>query len=240
MPRVSRGRWARGMLSVAGVEHRSPVLASAARVVQLRTAGGKAWRRDVDLSPLPAAVRPNRHGRYRRMWAPVTADLVAVAKFDVVGCVKLRSFYADAGVSARLQVGRGDVRHGISRTLEAYRQVSRHVPELMPRIDDHGPAPFSRGVYLVEEMISGSHPASRDEIQEVAEPLAALLLRLHRGVGVTSRALSGVVHKQMAERWSARRSRVLAAQTRQRLQAIARLLGVHTAAAGETRRYAAV
>jgi len=135
------------------------------------------------------------------MWAPVRADLVVIAKFDVDESVKLRGFYADAGRTVRVQVGREDGRHGVSRTLEAYRQVSQHVPDLMPRIDDHGDAPFSEGVYLVEELVTGSHPVSRDEIQALAEPLAASLLRLHRGIGVSSRALSTVVNRRMPERW---------------------------------------
>lgn len=204
MSNLSRRRWARRLLSVAGVEHRSPILASAFRPASLRVAGSMVWRRDQEESLLPAALRPNRDERARPMWAPVKADLVAAGRFDVDGYVKLRSFYIDSGLSVRVQAGRREKQHGVSRTLEAYRRVVPHIPAIMPRIDDHGSAPpFRGGVYLVEELVMGSHPVSRDEIQELAEPLAGLLHRLHRGVGVASHPLSATVHRKMPERWSA-------------------------------------
>lgn len=155
------------------------------------------------MSLLPAARRPRQDEHSRPMWAPVKSDLVAAGRFDIDGCVKLRSFYIDSGLCVRVQAGQLAKQHGVSRTLGAYRRVAGHIPEIMPRIDDHGSAPYFRnGVYLVEELVVGSHPVSRDEIQELAEPLAGLLYRMHRVVGVASHPLSATVHRKMPERWS--------------------------------------
>ncbi len=182
------------------MERRTAILDFSPRPRRWVFAGTTAWRQDADFGALPDELRRTEGNPSRLVPVPVCADLLRIGKFDVDTEVRLRAFYATAGLSIRLQANAGREASGVARTVRAHEQVSRHVPALMPRVEDHGITNRSRTAYLVEELLHGSHP-TREQLPEVAEALARQLHLLHQGVGVASCPLSTVVHPQTRARW---------------------------------------
>lgn len=202
MWRRTAGRWRRALAALAVVERRSPVLPSSRRWRDLETVGAVAS--GVPPHPgLPAGVVPVA-GATTVVSAPVRADAVVIGKFDRGRQVRLRAFYADDGMVARVQAGsRHGREHGVSRSVRAAEIVGRHRPGLMPALLDHGTVFGGRTAYLVERTVTGRPPGSRASVAEAMAEVAAELGAVQRAVGITPTPLSGVVPAAFRARWRA-------------------------------------
>ncbi|PYF99371.1 Phosphotransferase enzyme family protein [Georgenia satyanarayanai] len=203
MWRKTTGRWRRALGALAVVERRSPVLPAAVRWRRLEASGPVAH--GVPPHPaLPGGVVPTDPGAPSvPVTAPVAADAVLIGKFDRGRQVRMRSFYAEEGLCARIQAGsrHPEREHGVSRSVRAAQLVAAHRPGLAPAMRDHGTLFSGRTAYLVEEVVEGRTPRTPTEIAAAMEVVAEELSVLQRAVGVTSKPLSAVVNPAFPERW---------------------------------------
>lgn len=203
MWRRTTGRWRRALGALAAVELRSPALPTTLRWRRLDASGAVALA--VPPHPgLPAGLVPTTTGAPTvPVTAPVAADAVLIGKFDRGRQVRMRSFYAEEGLCARIQAGsrHPEREHGVSRSVRAARLVAEHRPGLAPAMRDHGTLFSGRTAYLVEEVVEGRTPRTPTEVAATMTLVAAELAALQRAVGVMSRPLSAVVNPAFHERW---------------------------------------
>lgn len=151
--------------------------------------------------PRPGASDP------QEVSAPVAADVLALAKFDLRGQAKLRAHYVLAGltlaVAPRPKV-RG-ARDGGLNAQRAHEVVSAHAPDLLPRMVAHGG--LGRRVrYLVEEWVDGSPVLTGAGLAQAAPQILDGLARVHRGHGVRPDRLSARWGEGFHRRWEDTRS----------------------------------
>ena len=202
MWRRTTGRWRRALTALAVVERRSSALPSSTRWQELSATGPVAH--PVPLNPeLPRGLIPRPGDEAIRITAPVAADAVVIGKFDHGRQVRMRSFYAEQELSARIQAAsrRPDAEHGVSRSVRAAQIVGRHRPELVPAMVDHGTVFAGRTAYLVERTVTGRVPRSTAEILALLPVVAAELAAVQRAEGVTAQRLSAVVPAAFLDRW---------------------------------------
>ncbi|MBD8063068.1 phosphotransferase [Oceanitalea stevensii] len=203
MWRKTTGRWRRALGALAVVERRSPALPVAVRWRRLEATGAVAH--GVPPHPgLPAGVVPAAaEAEAVPVTAPVAADAVLIGKFDRGRQVRMRSFYAEEALCARIQAGsrHPEREHGVSRSVRAAQLVAAHRPGLAPAMRDHGTLFSGRTAYLVEEVVEGRTPRTPAEVAATMTVVAAELMVLQEAVGVTSRPLSAVVNPAFHERW---------------------------------------
>ena len=203
MWRRTTGRWRRALGVLAAVERRSPALPAALLWRRLEASGSVALSTPPHPG-LPGGLVPAEPETATvPITAPVAADAVVIGKFDRGRQVRMRSFYADEGLCARIQAGsrHPEREHGVSRSVRAAQLVAAHRPGLAPVMRDHGTLFAGRTAYLVEEVVEGRSPRTPAEIAATMEVVAAELSVLQRAVGVTSRPLSAVVNPAFRERW---------------------------------------
>ncbi len=203
MWRRTTGRWRRAMSALALVEARSAALPSTVQWRRFETSGAAAWK--VPPHPLlPRDVVPAvPDEESAAVTAPVSADAVLLGKFDRGRQVRLRAFYADRGLSLRLQAGsrRPGRPHGVSRSVRAAQIVGAHRPGLLPAMVDHGALFRGRTAYLVEETVHGRASVNREEVSRAMAVVARELAEVQRAVGVSPARLSQVVPAAFEERW---------------------------------------
>lgn len=202
MWRRTTGRWRRAMSALALVEGRSPALPASLQWRRFTATDAAAWG-EPPHPLLPRGVLPADVEDPVTVTAPVSADAVLLGKFDRGRQVRLRAFYAEPGLSLRLQAGsRHPGRpHGVSRSVRAAQVVGEHRPELMPTMVDHGTLFRGRTAYLVEETVHGRSPRSPEEVFRAMAVVARELAAVQRAVGVSPRRLSKVVPEAFRERW---------------------------------------
>lgn len=190
-------RWKEAFKRVRSIERRSAVLEKAAQRRSWNVHGSTAVRVDVEPSSLPRYLRP-KGAPTEQLQARVNADLIRIGKFDVDREVRLRAFYPKHRQTIRFQAG--GLRNGVTRSLDAYRYISKYVLTLSPKILDHGTI---RGApYLIEEVAKGRHPVGPTALEATIGPLTAGLARLHDGVGVQDRALTEILGQGFQARWA--------------------------------------
>lgn len=205
-PALPTDRLAASLVVVAEAESREPALPSAPEPVLL-------WVRDrVARRPeIPALVADLLPPQLRTGWtpgsaeiqevsAPVAADLVVTAKFDIDGLPKLRAAYA--GPRLTLAAQPVNVRNGvdgIARTVAAHRVVEQHAPHLIPELVAHGT--LAAGMpYVVERWVRGSQVASGAGLSQAVPELLAGLGQVHRGHGVGHRRIADS-YPPLPRRW---------------------------------------
>lgn len=196
------GRWRRALAALAVVERRSPALPAAVRWRQLEAVGPVAY--GLPPSPaLPRGVVPALTDDPLPITAPVAADAVVIGKFDRGRQVRMRAFYAERGLSVRVQAGsRGGGReHGVGRSVTAAEIVGRHRPRLMPALVDHGTVFRGRTAYLVEEVVEGRKPANPAQVATAMSEVVTELASVQRAVGVSAEPFSAVVSPKFREHW---------------------------------------
>lgn len=155
---------------------------------------------------LRGKLRPGAQ-QVREVCAPVAADALALAKFDLRGEPKLRAHYVEhrltLAVAPRPTV-RG-ARDGVLNAVRAHDVVSAHAPDLIPPLLAHGRV-GRRVRYLVEEWVPGDPVRTGVGLAGAAAQILDGLARVHRGHGVRSASLSQRWGKGFAERWEATRT----------------------------------
>lgn len=202
MWRRAAGRWRRALVALAVVERHSPSLPHTGRWRRLRVDGPVAH--GVPVHPaLPAGVVPTADREPSVLTAPVAADAVVIGKFDRGRQVRMRAFYAEDGLSARVQAASRHPggQHGVSRSVRAAQVVGAHRPLLIPSMVDHGTVFAGRTAYLVEETVEGRTPGSPEEVAEVMPVVAEELAVVQRATGITAERFSAVVPAAFGERW---------------------------------------
>lgn len=202
MWRKTTGRWRRAFAALAVVERSSPALPSSVRWRRLEAAGAVAYR--VPPNPdLPAGTVPAAPEEALPVDAPVAADAVVIGKFDRGRQVRMRAFYAEEGLCARVQGGSRHPgrEHGVSRSVRAAQIVAEHRPGLAPTMVDHGTVLAGRTAYLVEEVVEGRVPQRPEEVATAMAGVARELGAVQRAVGVSTDRLSAVVNPAFHDRW---------------------------------------
>lgn len=135
----------------------------------------------------------------RTLQAPVAADLVVMAKFDINDEVKLRAGYGQERRTLAVQPP-GKAGDGIARAVQAHEVVSRHAPGLVPPLLGHGR--LAGGLpYLVETWLEGEPLLTGARLAEAAPEILTGLAAVHRGHGITLVRLSQV-WAQLRTRWT--------------------------------------
>lgn len=132
--------------------------------------------------------------------APVAADVLTLAKFDLAGRVKLRAHYVGEHLSVAAQAPVPGGTDGIGNAVRAHDVVRRHSPGLAPWLVAHGRLP-GRMRYLVEEWVAGSPVMTPGGLADVAASVLEGMARVHHGHGVQRAAASEVWGDALAARW---------------------------------------
>lgn len=194
---------------VQAVERREGALPGAGAAREFYAAGRAVVARD--LGPGGSElVPPSLRGTLgegadgvRTVSAPVAADVLAVAKFDLRQELKLRAHYVEpqltlavAPAAPRGQAHRDAVRNAVA----AHDVVSRHAPQLVPALVAHGRL-GRRARYLVEEWVEGVPVLTGAGLAGAAAELLEGLARVHAGHGVGSLRLRDRWGDLLALRW---------------------------------------
>ncbi|MGD8149924.1 hypothetical protein [Ornithinimicrobium sp. Y1694] len=135
----------------------------------------------------------------REVEAPIAADVVALAKFDIGTEPKLRAAYADSQLTLSVQPVSTSGADGIARAVAAYRTVVPHAPHLVPRLVGQGR--LSGGVpYLVEGWLHGEPLVHGRALAAAAGEILSGLAAVHRGHGLTAGGLN-TQWVRVGERW---------------------------------------
>lgn len=143
----------------------------------------------------------------RPVSARVAADVLAVAKFDLGEELKLRAHYVEPHLS--LAVAPWPREEGaldsVLNAVRAHDVVSRHAPDLIPRLKAHGRVGHS-GRYLVEEWVDGRPVVTGAGLAGASAEILDGLARVHHGHGVTSARLREKWGGRFIQRWETVRS----------------------------------
>lgn len=205
-PALPEDRLQASLVVVAEAERQEPALPSTTEPVLLWTRDRVARR--PELSALLADLVPPQ---LRSGWtegspevtvasAPVAADLVVTAKFDIDGLPKLRAAYAQEMLTLAAQPA--NVHNGvdgIARTVAAHRVMEQHAPHLIPPLVAHGTLPVGLP-YVVERWVPGTQVATGAGLAQAAPAILAGLADVHRGHGVGHRRVADL-HDRLGERW---------------------------------------
>lgn len=198
---------------VGHLERREPVLPVSGVVREFLARGRAVVAADLE-EGASALVPPSLTGTLhegakdvRVVRAPVAADVLALAKFDLRGQVKLRAHYVDPALTiavAPRPSGRG-ARDGVRNAVRAHQVVSAHAPGLAPPLLAHGR--LGRRVrYLVEAWVEGDPVLTGEGLGQAAGQILHGLGRVHRGHGVGSASLSDRWGADFHQRWDAVRA----------------------------------
>lgn len=196
---LPRDRLTAALALVAQAERLEPALPSVEDPVDF-------WGRDrVARRPeVPEAVSALLPPQQRRGWsvdspqvvvlsAPVAADLVVTAKFDIRAGVKLRAAYAERGLTLATQPRGSNGVDGIARCVRAHQVVSVHAPGLVPPLVGQGQLGPDQP-YLVERWLDGTPLLTGTRLAAAAPEIIDGLARVHRG--------HGVEHLPVSEHWA--------------------------------------
>lgn len=185
MERGRRSRAGRALAVLRAVERRTPELPTSLRrhfLVRDRVVAA------ADAGPVTSHLAPHHlRGAWdhaaadvARIRARVAADLVSLAKFDLLRHVKMRAAYPERGLTVAAQPTASS---GIRNAVWAHDVVSAHAPGLVPRLVSHGQ--LRRGLrYLVEEWVDGSPLTTSVRLTEAGPLILDGLSRVHQGHGV--------------------------------------------------------
>ncbi|WP_122261089.1 phosphotransferase family protein [Ornithinimicrobium cerasi] len=151
---------------------------------------------------VPASLRGSWEGRagVRPLEAPVAADAVVLAKFDLGSRVKLRAGYAEAGLALAVQPRRADGTSGVTGAARSAEMVNRHVPGLAPTL--HAVGTLDGGYdWLVEDWVEGEPLVSDHRLAAHLDPLLERLAELHRGHGVRHARPAEVWGESFLQQW---------------------------------------
>ncbi|USQ80256.1 hypothetical protein NF556_00920 [Ornithinimicrobium faecis] len=153
---------------------------------------------------LPAPLRGDwdeHEESVHRLSAPIAADVVVLAKFDLSEQVKFRAAYGAARCSVAVQPDRPNGASGVLAAVRSHEIVTRYAPGLIPPMLGHGDAGGGQR-YLVERWVDGT-PLITSE--QMAAHLAAILEgmgQVHRGYGIHTARLSALWGR-FAAQWQA-------------------------------------
>jgi tRNA A-37 threonylcarbamoyl transferase component Bud32 len=203
--RVSTSRWRHALDVLAAVERRSGH-GRRLGVGRVGVRGLWAARRRAELDGLSEELARRAHRAAAApeavLWARARTPAVRIGKFDTDNVVRLRAFDPEHGVAYRVQERGSPKRAGIHRSIASRRAVASHAPELAPHLLADGTFEGLEVAYLLEELLTGRHPADRGEVQALLPALVVELTRLHRGVGIDRPRLSEVVAADLLDRWT--------------------------------------
>ncbi|WP_298748463.1 hypothetical protein [uncultured Serinicoccus sp.] len=147
-------------------------------------------------SLLPAAPAPATGAE--RLAAPVAADAVVLAKFALLGGVKLRAAYASGRLTLAVD-GSGDLaRQG--RIRASHQVVGACDPALIPPLVAHGVLPGG-ACWLVEGWVDGAPLATGVSLAAAAAELLERLRGVHVGHGVEQLRLVDWWDAPRQEQW---------------------------------------
>ncbi|GAA4878848.1 phosphotransferase [Serinicoccus chungangensis] len=130
-------------------------------------------------SLLPASPAPPNG--VERVASPVSADAVVLAKFALLGGVKLRAAYASPRLTLAVD-GTGDLAR-LGRIRASHRVVGASDPDLIPPLVAHGVLPDG-ACWLVEGWVDGAPLATGVSLATAAAELLERLRQVHVGHGV--------------------------------------------------------
>lgn len=138
--------------------------------------------------------------------APVAAETVVLAKFDLGRGVKLRAHYPDEGLTLAAQPHLTDGGSGVRNVVRAHAVVDRHAPFLIPPMIAHGtvPADGTDGPgsdYLVERWVEGTPLVRGTALAEALPAVLTGLVTLWAGHGVRRVAPSELWDERLAVDW---------------------------------------
>lgn len=152
-------------------------------------------------APLQGPWEPDGVG-VRRLSAPMAADVVVLAKFDLGEQAKLRAGYGQSRRSLAVQPVRPNGTCGITNSVRAHEIVSRYAPHLIPTMLGHGE--IDDGLrYLVEEWVDGQPLVTSQRLAEHAPQLLEGLSLVHEGYGVTSHSVTKAWGSSFDAQWQA-------------------------------------
>lgn len=136
-----------------------------------------------------------------RISAPISADVVVLAKFDLSEQVKFRAAYGAAQCSVAVQPDRKDGTSGIAAAVRSHEIVHRYAPGLIPPMLGHGAADSGQR-YLVERWVDGTPLTTSERMAAHLAQVLEGLDQVHRGYGIhTSRP--SALWRRFAEQWQA-------------------------------------
>lgn len=221
-------RVARALELVARIEAIEEVLPSTGAPRDFLRQGRTVVAADVEAGGselVPPSVRDTlRSGApgVHRVTAPVGADVLALAKFDLGDELKLRAHYVGAGLTlavAPVPRGRG-TSDGVRNAVRAHEVVSAGAPGLCPRLLAHGTV--GRGLrYLVEEWLDAAPVLTSDGLAGAVPNVVAGLAKVHRAHGLELVPVGRCWGTGLAKRWDALRAvDLLPAATGERMAAL--------------------
>lgn len=189
------------------LEAAEPALPTTARSVEFLTLDRAVRRPEIPdrlRTMLPAPLRgewDESQATVHRLSAPIAADVLVLAKFDLSEQVKFRAAYGTARCSVAVQPDRPNGTSGIVAAVRSHEIVHRYAPGLIPPMLGHGSVgPGQR--YLVEHWVDGT-PLTTSE--RMAAHLAQILEgmdQVHRGYGIHTARLSALWGR-FAAQWQA-------------------------------------
>ncbi|WP_134772643.1 phosphotransferase [Ornithinimicrobium flavum] len=139
--------------------------------------------------------------------APVAADVLALAKFDLGDQLKLRAHYVGGGLTmavAPMPRGR-NATDGIGNAVRAHEVVSAGAPGLRPRLVAHGRHGRSLR-YLVEEWVDAAPVLTSGGLADAVAEVVAGLAAVHRVHGLELVPAGRSWGSGLAGRWEAVRA----------------------------------
>lgn len=188
------------------VERRERALPRSHAAREFLAAGRAVVARDLDHST-SELVPPSLRGRLeegsddvRLVSAPVAADVLAVAKFDLGQQLKLRAHYVGPRLTLALAPPGRAHRDPVLNSVRAHEVVSRHAPRLVPSLVAHGRV-GRQARYLVEEWVDGTPVLTSARLAGAAGQILEDLARVHHGHGVRSMGLRERWGERLVQRW---------------------------------------
>lgn len=180
------------------------------RTAEARTfwCSGRVMRRpelpDLFISLLPHTAREGWSAQAPSVQvrsAPVAADLVVMAKFDVGEQTKLRAAYGQERMTLSVQPPTQGGAGEVDRTVRAHQVVGVHAPGLIPPLLGHGQLPGGSS-YVVERWLDGAPLVDGKRLAAAAPEILAGLAAVHQGYGVRHVRWSERRDARWVERWS--------------------------------------
>lgn len=152
--------------------------------------------------------------------APVAADVVVLAKFDLSEQVKLRAAYGDASRTVAVQPDRANGTSGIGSAVLSYEIVARYSRGLAPELLGHGEVSTGQR-YLVEDWVEGTPLTTSERMAQMLPQIVEGLHRVHRGYGVRTASVHRAWGRNFGDRWQeVVRAELVSTETGSRVQAL--------------------